>query len=245
MSCEQRIILTREQERNRLWADQLQSAGLPFSLLPLVRYASLPLPASVDFTTFAWILFTSPQGVHAFAALQPEIGSARIAVLGQGTAAAVQEAGWPVELNAGALDGGGFVQHFLTTVANPCSVLLPGPKRRLAEPRASLDAAGYHVRELPLYETLPVAQDTIVAAVLRPTDVVFFCSPSAVRAFAGARDDKPRCVAIGNTTAAACRSAGFAPAVADSPDLEAMVRAAGLSGLPESTSEPVNPEMES
>jgi len=240
-----RIILTRERERNRRWADQLQAAGLPFSLLPLVRYAPLPLPASCDFTTFAWILFTSPQGVRAFAARPPQFGSARIAVLGQGTAAAVREAGWTVALNAEALDGAAFVQTFLATVGEPCSVLLPGPKRRLAEPRASLDAAGYHVRELPLYETLPVAQETIVAAALRPIDVVFFCSPSAVRAFAGARDDKPRCVAIGNTTATACRSAGFVPAVADSPDLEAMVRAAGLSGLPESTPEPVNPEMES
>lgn len=236
--------MTRERDRNRLWADQLQAAGLAFSLLPLVRYAPLPLPASREFTTFAWILFTSPQAVNAFTALRPEIGAAQIAVLGHGTAAAVKEAGWPVALNAGALDGAAFVQQFLTTAGKPCSVLLPGPKRRLSEPRASLDAAGYHVRELPLYETLPVAPETISAAELRPTDVVFFCSPSAVRAFAGARDDRPQCVVIGNTTAIACRDAGFDPAVADSPDLEAMVRAAGLSGPPESTSEPVKPEME-
>jgi uroporphyrinogen-III synthase len=112
----------------------------------------------------------------------------------------------------------------------------------MSEPRASLAAAGHRVQELPLYATLPVAAAAIAAADLRPDDVLFFCSPSAVRAFAAARDDKLRCVAIGATTADACRAAGFEATVAGTPDLEAMIRAAGLSG---SVTEPVPPEMES
>jgi uroporphyrinogen-III synthase len=49
-----------------------------------------------------------------------------------------------------------------------------------------------------------------------------------VRAFAAAWNDRPDCVAIGATTAAVAREAGFAPEVAATPDLEAMLRAAGL-----------------
>ncbi len=245
MTARQRIILTREQQRNQIWADRLQKAGLPFFELPLVRYAALALPNERDFSTFGWILFTSPQGVRAFADLQPDIGDARCAVLGHGTAAALRLVGWEVGFNARALDGVAFAAQFLATAGEPCAVLLPGPKRRLAEPRAALESAGYAVHELPLYETLPAAADAIAKAELKPDDVIFFCSPSAVRAFAGAREDKPQCVAIGNTTAEACRNHGLTPVVADSPDLDAMVLAAGISGLPAATPEPVKPEMES
>ncbi len=240
-----RIILTREKDSNQRWADRLQAAGRPCALLPLVRYAELPRPENRDFTAFGWILFTSPQGVRAFADLQPLLGDARCAVLGHGTAAALREAGWQDDLNAGALDGVAFAARFLATADGPCPVLLPGPKRRLTEPRAALETAGYVVQELPLYETLPVEAAVVAATELQPNDMIFFCSPSAVRAFAAARDDKPRCVAIGNTTAKACRTAGFSPAVADSPDLDAMVRAAGFTELLAPKPEPVNPELES
>lgn len=245
MANGQRIILTREEHRNRSWAERLHRAGLAYVELPLVRYAALPAPASRDFSDFDWILFTSPQGVRAFADLRPEIGDARCGVLGHGTAAVLRQAGWRDDLNAGAADGVAFAGRFLAVAGEPGRVLLPGPTRRLAEPRASLTAAGYIVQELPLYETLAVAPASIVAAEMQPDDVLFFCSPSAVRAFADARDDRPPCVAIGQTTAAACRAAGFAPAVAANPDLDAMVRAAGIAGLPGPSPEPVNPELES
>ncbi len=240
-----RIILTRARGRNQAWAAQLDRAGLRHLELPLVQYAPLPVPADLAPAQFDWIVFTSPQGVRAFAALKPELGAARCAVLGHGTARAVTEAGWPVAFNAGALDGAGFVAEFLQAGHKPGDVLLPGPKRRLTEPRASLQEAGYTVQELPLYETLPTDPAAIAAAELRGTDVLFFCSPSAVRAFAGARADKPRCVAIGRTTADACRQAGLDPAVADTPDLESMVRAAGLGSLPGPNHETVRPEKES
>ena len=245
MDGSQRIILTREQDRNRIWADRLAAAGRPFSLLPLVHYVPLALPQDADFTIFDWILFTSPQGVQAFRDLAPATGGAQFAVLGHGTAAAVAAAGWTVGLNAAGRDGVDLAAAFLATVTAPCRVLLPGPARRLTEPRASLEAAGHQVTELPLYETRAVEPAAIAAGELRPDDVILFCSPSAVRAFAAARDDKPRCVAIGQTTADACRAAGFSPVVADTPDLDAMVRAAGFADLPAPTPEPATPEMES
>jgi len=241
----QRIILTREKDSNQGWAERLRAAGRPHASLPLVWYAPLSLPASRDFTTFDWILFTSPQGVRAFVDLQPDIGGARCAVLGHGTATALRNAGWRDDLNAGALTGDDFATKFLAQAGQPGKVLLPGPKRRLTEPRASLENAGYVVQELPLYETRPSDPAIVAGAELRPDDMIFFCSPSAVQAFAAARDDKPQCVAIGKTTADACRAAGFMPAVAITPDLDAMVRAAGLSDLPAPTTEPVKPEMES
>ena len=57
--------------------------------------------------------------------------------------------------------------------------------------------------------------------------------PEWVRAFVAAWDERPACVAIGETTASFARQEGFKPLVADTPDLEAMIRAAGLDPLPE------------
>jgi len=239
-----RIILTREQSRNQVWAARLAKAGLDSIALPLVRFDPLPAP-DIDPTAFDWVLLTSPQGARALAALSLDFDGVRFAALGHGTAKAIATEGWPVDFNAAALDGVEFVQGFLATADGPGPVLLPGPRKRLLEPRAALEIAGYTVREMPLYETLPTDPATVAAAQLGPDDVVFFCSPSAVRAFAAARGDKPRCVAIGRTTADACRTAGMNPQVADTPDLESMVRAAGFGDLPTLKDEPVNPELES
>ena len=240
-----RIILTRERNRNLSWSERLTAAGLAWLAMPLVRYAPLPVPAELDLTGFDWVLLTSPQGVRAFTAMRPDIGAARCAVLGHGTARALQTAGWPIDFNAGALDGAEFVQGFLSVAAGPGPVLLPGPKRRLVEPRAALEKAGYTVQELPLYETLPTDTARISGVSLGPDDVVFFCSPSAVRAFSAARTDKPKCVAIGRTTAEACRAVGLTPLTADTPDLDSMVKAAGFTSLPNLENEPVKPELES
>jgi uroporphyrinogen-III synthase len=73
-----------------------------------------------------------------------------------------------------------------------------------------------------------VPPEQLPPAPLAAGDVIFFCSPTAVRAFAAAWNDRPDCVAIGATTAAVAREAGFTPEVAATPDLEAMLRAAGL-----------------
>jgi uroporphyrinogen-III synthase len=226
MAVKPRIILTRERERNRVWADLLTAAGLSVLELPLVRFEALPVPEDFDSAAFDWILFTSPQGVQAFhdAGLDP--GAARLAGLSEGTAAALAAVGWQDALSLQTRDGVEFAQAFLAVIQEPGRVLLPGPRRRMSEPRATLTTAGCEVRELALYETLPV--EKLPADPVAPGDIVFFCSPSTVRTFIGAWDDRPRCVAIGETTADTARAAGFATDVALSPDLDAMVKAAGL-----------------
>ncbi|MCB1182827.1 uroporphyrinogen-III synthase [bacterium] len=240
-----RIVLTREREANRPWEDRLAAAGRDCAVLPLVAYTALPAPAETDFAGYDWVLFTSPQGVRAFAGLAPRLGEARLGALGHGTARAVAEAGWTVAFDPGLRDGAEFAAAFVATADAPARILMPGPERRITAPFEILAAAGHTVTGLPLYATGPVPAAEIAAAEIRPGDVLFFCSPSAVRAFAAARDDRPRCVAIGATTATACHAAGFDAAVADTPDLEAMVRAAGLEPLPAPESEPVQPERQS
>ena len=241
MSTTTRIVLTRERDRNRPWAARLTAAGLEVCELPLVTFSTIEPPEDLEPGSFDWILFTSPQGVRSVRAAGFQPGDARVAALSAGTAAALAECGWTDTLGLRTRDGVEFAQAFLAVVQDPGRVLLPGASRRLPEPRASLTVAGCEVRELPLYETRPVDPAQLPAEPCGPDDIVFFCSPSAVKSFVKSLSERPRCVAIGQTTAHVARTAGFETAVAATPDLEAMIQAAGLDPLPE----PVSPESDS
>ena len=234
MTRERRIVLTRQQESNRPWAERLRTAGYAVLELPLVRFSAL----KVDRETPAsdWLLFTSPQGVRAFGAAGLTVGDAQVAALGAGTAATLAASGLKDDLGLESRDGAEMAAAFTARVTAPATVLLPGPRRRLDEPRATLEGAGFTVTELALYETEVVPADDLPDTPFAASDVVFFCSPSAVRAFIGAWDERPDCVAIGETTADALRAAGFDPTVADQPNLEALVLAAGLDPIPAPTS---------
>ncbi len=240
MAAASRIVLTRQRERNREWALALHLADIPVLELPLIRFASLPPADDIRERTWDWILFTSPQAVAAFEEAKLERGPARVGALGSGTAAALATAGMPVDFDPGCRDGAEFAAAFAARVKTPVAVLWPGPLRRMQEPLVILEQAGHQVTELALYRTVPVPPGELPADPWQPGDIVFFCSPSTVRAFCAAWDVRPPCVAIGETTATAARAAGFAPRVAAAPDLPSMVRAAGLDPEP-ITPSPENP----
>ncbi len=236
-----RIVLTRQEQQNRPWAERLRAAGHAVLELPLLRYRTLVTRAQqVRAKGCDWILFTSPHAATAFCALGVDTGRARLTCLGAGTARALAEAGRSDVLDLDTRDGAEFAAAFVACVAPPGCLLLPGSARRLAEPRATLEAAGFTVRQVALYDTEAVPPAELPKAPLQPDDLVFFASPSAVRAFIGAYGDRPECVAIGETTVKAAREAGFEAVVAATPDLEAMVLAAGLDPLV-----PVEPRSES
>ena len=232
MTTPQRIILTRTREQCRPWRQALEAAGCEVLEMPLLRFTTSPPPAGFNLGAYDWILFTSPQGVRAFFDLEIDLIDASLGVLGEGTAAALKACGFDDDLGAREHDGAGLARFFAAEVHPPASVLLPGPDRRLVEPRATLEGVGFTVTELPLYRTDAVPPSELPEHPWQEGDIVFFASPSAVRAFAAAWGPALPCVAI---------EAGFAVTTASSPDLQAMVRAAGLDRIVELVPEP-NPE---
>lgn len=230
MGAARRVVLTREAQGNAPWLARLAASGLEALDLPLLRYEPLEPPAPTG--SWDWALLTSPQAARAYAAWPGRPTGARLGTLGDGTRAALEDAGLRDELGCNVPDGAALARAFTASVTAPCRVLLPGAAARLTEPGRSLRAAGFEVLEVALYRTWQVPPAELPLAPLREGDVVFFCSPTAVRAFAAAWQERPACVAIGATTAAVAREAGFAPEVAETPDLEAMIRAAGLDAQP-------------
>ena len=184
------------------------SWGSPALDLPLLRYETLDPPAPAG--RWDWVLLTSPQGARAYAAWAGRPDGAKIGTLGDGTRAALEAVGLFDELGCNVADGAALARAFVASVTAPCRVLLPGAVSRLSEPAKTLRAAGYEVLDVPLYRTSAVPPEQLPPAPLAAGDMVFFCSPTAVRAFAAAWKERPDCVAIGATTAAVAREAGFA-----------------------------------
>lgn len=226
MNGGRRVVLTREAQGNAPWLARLGALGQPALDLPLLRYETLDPPAPAG--RWDWALVTSPQAARSLAAWGRMPPGVRLGTLGDGTRAALEAVGLHDELGCNVADGAALSRAFMASVTAPCRVLLPGAASRLSEPGRTLRAAGYEVLEVALYRTSAVPPGQLPPAPLAAGDVIFFCSPTAVRAFAAAWNDRPDCVAIGATTAAVARETGFTPEVAATPDLEAMLRAAGL-----------------
>jgi uroporphyrinogen-III synthase len=223
-----RIVITRQEAQAQPWVRSLSAAGLSVLQLPLLRYASLPVEAAPDPDGFDWILFASPQGVRAFLDGGWSTGSARIGSLGPGTARTLLDAGLKDDLGLSAVDGAELARAFVDLAPGGETILLPGPLKRGTALADILTEAGYRVTRLDLYETLPVPAAMLPDNPILPGDLVFFCSPSAVKAFCLHWDDRPEAIAIGETTAKITRKEGFPTRVAETPDLDAMLRAAGL-----------------
>lgn len=231
MSSYKRVIITREAERTRPWADSLRQKGIPVLEMPLLRFVPLEIEPSLLKQEFDWILLTSPQGVEAFLAAGFQVGSARLGTLGPGTAQALKDAGCQDNLGISAKDGKELATAFVALAPEGSRVLLPGSKRRGPDVEDILTEAGYQVTAAPLYDTVAISPDKLPDVPFAEGDVVFFCSPSTVRAFCEKWDARPEGVAIGEITAAVMRQEDFATRVAEFPNLEAMIQAAGLDYL--------------
>ncbi|MDP6530072.1 MAG: uroporphyrinogen-III synthase [Gemmatimonadota bacterium] len=228
-----RVVLTRSREASEEWRRRLEGAGVGVLVLPLIAHEPLSIPQPLPGRPFDWILFASPESVRAFFragldAVVSEDGT-RMGVLGPGTGAELARHGGVDDLRVRTRDGAEFAQAFTDTVPAPTAVLVPGPKDPLPELASGLRAAGHQVVELALYRTVACRPPDTPEDPFREGDRVFFASPSAVRAFCAAYGPHAvPCVAIGATTAAAAREAGLDPAVAERPDLESLMAAAGL-----------------
>ncbi len=193
-----RIVVTRTRAQARAFATLLEEEG--GEVVPLPTIATAPPDAwdAVDaalgrLRDYAWIVFTSENGVAAFFARQWERGGdlrdlagVAIAAIGPQTRAAIEARGLRVALTppeyraeavADALIGAGVAgRRVLLARAAAARAVLP---RRLA-------AAGAIVDEVPVYRTVVPPESAVAAALFageRRPDLVSFTSSSTVTNF--------------------------------------------------------------
>jgi len=230
-----RILLTRpEGEGADEWAAAFERAGAKPIAYPTVAILPPESWQAVDdaianLRVYDWVIFTSQTAVGLFArrlptGLFPSDLRASIVAVGKSTAQSIARLGGNVALVPADSRQEGLVEALRLLPAGT-RVLLPlasGGRTLLAQ---SLKAAGCLVDVVAVYRTVP----KLDLATPPDFDAAVFASPSALRAFVNrlgtsSLSDKS-IVVIGPTTAKEAETRGLRVVVADSPGVDALVRA--------------------
>ena len=220
-----RIVVTRARAQAAVLGDQLSALGATPLYLPTIEIAPLEDYAALDaalrqLEAYAWVLFTSANGVAAVCGRLAALGVERwprvaVAAIGPGTAEAlaahgltaayVPETHLPEALAAGLGDVRGQ------------RVLLPAAALARETLAQALTERGAQVEAVAAYRTRPAAPDPAVLAKLRRgVDAITFTSASTVRSFAAqagpelaALTQQAVIACLGPITADAAREAGL------------------------------------
>jgi uroporphyrinogen-III synthase len=180
-----RILITRPIEDAKPLADALEERGIEVLIEPLLEIRHLE-DAEIDLDGVQALLFTSANGVRAFAALSPR-RDLKVFAVGDGSADAARQAGFPdVESANGDLEAlaalvvdrlkaeDGILFHAAGTVT-------------AGDLKARLEGLGYQVRRAQLYEAkiaTALSTETRANLTLGGIDAVLLFSPRTASTFA-------------------------------------------------------------
>ena len=180
-----RILITRPIEDAKPLADALEERGIEVLIEPLLEIRHLE-DAEIDLDGVQALLFTSANGVRAFAALSPR-RDLRVLTVGDGSADAARQAGFPdVESAKGDVEAlaalvvdrlkaeDGILFHAAGTVT-------------AGDLKTRLEGLGYHVRRAQLYEAkiaTTLSTETRANLTLGGIDAVLLFSPRTAATFA-------------------------------------------------------------
>ncbi len=245
----QRIVVTRTREQAGELGGRLSDLGADVLEIPTIRLAppekKQPLAdALLTIGEYEWLIFTSPNGVTAFFDYFFKaygdmrcLGGARIAAVGPGTAAKLQE----LHLKVDVMPEESLSVKIASALAKFESMenlKLMLPRAEVANPELprALEALGAIVDDIPCYRTVPETEDRDGAAarlLAEGADWITFTSASTVENF-HARFDLPKLIqqfprmqlaSIGPETSKAIVALGLTPAVeAKMHNLDGLVR---------------------
>ncbi|MGB8908245.1 MAG: uroporphyrinogen-III synthase, partial [Candidatus Cybelea sp.] len=224
-----RVLITRAGRQSRTFAWALIARGAQPVLAPTIAFAASDDAAAAEnaldtLASYAWILFTSRNGVDAFferlSARNADarvIGSAKIAAIGERTAERLRDYGVRSDAVPEAFVGEEIARTVIERSHPGDRVLVyRAQDARDVVPRM-LEEAGRVATVVPAYKTV-VPNDPAFANKAASADVLTFTSASTVRGFAellggelaAARLARGKCVAcIGPITARAAAQTGL------------------------------------
>lgn len=230
----QRIALTRELEQARPLSERLQELGAEVVLCPVLQFVPPDDPeplrqALSELESYAWVLFTSPNGVRYFFQALFErsgdtrrLGGARLAAIGPGTAAALRDRGLLADVVPSQSMAEGLLEALAEHPMQGLRVLLPRAQEARELLPEELGRRGARVDVVPVYKTIMPEPPPE----LQEVDRVVLMSSSAARHFRHLTKGDPQCVCIGPVTDETARQLGFTRRVqARQFDLEGVVRA--------------------
>lgn len=209
------------------------------------------IPALLESGVYAWVSFTSAHTVRACAELWGEdftravhSGGARIACVGAATARAVRaQLGLDADFQPSVQSAAGMLAELGQPATEPAAVLVLEGSNARPTLREGLKNLGWSVTARVLYDMVPAervepgelslsaARALLQGADAPNPDVIVATAPSRLHALldgapALGPESVPPVVAIGATTASACRALNLRHVQADSPSPQDLARAA-------------------
>jgi uroporphyrinogen-III synthase len=180
-----RILITRPIEDARPLADALEARGVEVLIEPLLEIRHLE-DAEIDLEGVQALLFTSANGVRAFAALSPR-REIKVFTVGDGSADAARQAGFPhVESAKGDVEA--LAALVVDRLKAADGVLFHAAGTVTAgDLKARLEGLGYQVRRAQLYEAkiaTALSTETRANLTLGGIDAVLLFSPRTAATFA-------------------------------------------------------------
>ncbi|MBL8835233.1 MAG: uroporphyrinogen-III synthase [Alphaproteobacteria bacterium] len=230
-----RILLARPREDAERLAPKLVARGHEVLIEPLINIVPVP-GVAIDLEGVQAVLFTSANGVRAFAGASPRRDLTVLAV-GEATAEAARLAGFTSVESAGG-DVNDLARLVRARLDPAGGALLHAAGSAVAGDLAgSLEAAGFSIRRAVLYGAWPVDKLSAPAAAVlaaKAVDLVVLFSPRSAETFvklvqsAGLAESVGRVVMLGLSPAVATAAAGLHWAerlAADKPEEPALLNA--------------------
>jgi uroporphyrinogen-III synthase len=222
------VVATRPAGADVAFLRCLESLGIAAASVPMIDV--VPLDGSVDALVDAlraspstWVACTSASAASAVADALGVVGVRHVAAVGPSTATALAGRGVHVDLVAPIANAASLADALASVAA--VDVVAAVAARALVDLAEGLATHGVSFRGVAVYETVPAVVDDAGRALLQRADLVTVASPSAVQRLADVGFNG-EVVALGSTTAAAARAAGFVvAAVATAPSPEALATA--------------------
>ncbi|MGC8480063.1 MAG: uroporphyrinogen-III C-methyltransferase [Acidimicrobiales bacterium] len=212
-----RVVLTRGESENDRLGNRLRELGAEIVAAP--TYRIVPEPSSMSFpaaagglSLYEWAVFTSANAVRCFLdRLEDlrELASTKLAVIGSGTARALGEYRLRPDLVVSDSVGEGLVAAF---PSGSGEVLFPRARIVRGVVADGLRAKGWQVRELVVYDNVPVTPHPLMRRTFSDANLIVFTSGSAVTRYLELYGDHgipPYAASIGPVTSEAMRAAGI------------------------------------
>jgi uroporphyrinogen III methyltransferase/synthase len=231
-------VVTRSRAQASTMAAALAEAGAAVVEFPVIEIVD-PLDggaalrdAATRVTDYDWVVLTSPNGARRFLDAVGDarrLGSTKIAVIGTGTGAAVQERFVTPDLVPERFVAESLIEAFPRSPSGAGRVLIARAEVAREVLPSGLRELGWDVDLVDAYRTVPARPDPAALAAVAAADVITFTSSSTVTNFleVAGREHVPAAVAcIGPITAATAREAGLDVTVeADEHSIDGLVTA--------------------
>ena len=238
-----RLVVTRPRERQGVLSGRLRTLGAEVLEIPAIR--TVPVEpnetldrAMDDLASYTWLVFTSPGAVgQFFDRLRNRkrdiraLKNCRLAAIGSGTAAALEQRGLFADLVPEVYDAAHLGEALAARLRPGDRVLLPRAREGdpiLPELLRQVDGA--EITEISLYDTIYESSGIIDLAaefVAHPRTMAVFTSASTVRGFlAAGGPENITALCIGPQTAAQAKAAGMTVHVAREATLDALIELA-------------------